>query len=144
MEKTSCPLNESCQHINLVYSCKASTLYYFALIEYAFKDTLSSTSQREIQQKFLILNGVKRKRRLIWILIGASHIRQNYSPAFKNCMLCLAEKYHIIFSTKNLLNKRNELATKCRLENRFYLANYKEIPPNCLFKTFLQKPLFFQ
>ena len=43
--------------------------------------------------------------------------------------LCLTKKYHIIFSTKNLLNKRNELVTKCRHENKFYLANYKNIPP---------------
>ena len=30
-----------------------------------------STSQRQIQQNFLISYGVKRKRRLMWILIGA-------------------------------------------------------------------------
>ena len=45
-----------------------------------------------------------------------------YSPASKKCMLCLTEKYHIISSTKNLLNK-------CRHENKFYLANYEDIPP---------------
>ena len=44
-------------------------------------------------------------------------------------MLCLKEKYHIIFSKKNLLNKRNELVTKCRHKNKFYLANYEGIPP---------------
>ena len=27
------------------------------------------------------------------------------------------------------LCKRNELVTKCRHENKFYLANYKDIPP---------------
>ena len=52
-----------------------------------------------------------------------------YSPASKKCMLRLTEKYHTIFSTKNLLNKRNELVTKCRYQNIFYLANYKGIPP---------------
>ena len=52
-----------------------------------------------------------------------------YSPALKKCMLRLTEKYQIIFSTKNLLNKRNELVTKCRHENKFYFANYKDIPP---------------
>ena len=39
-------------------------------------------------------------------------------------MLYLIEKYHIILSTKNLLNKRNELVTKCRHENKFYLGNF--------------------
>ena len=48
----------------------------------------------------------------MWIFIGAFWIKQK--PASKNCMFCLTEKYHIIFSTKNLLNKPNELITKCR------------------------------
>ena len=54
---------------------------------------------------------------------------KSYSPASGKCMLCLKEKYYIIFSIKNPLNKRNELVTKCRLENKFYLANYRDIPP---------------
>ena len=52
-----------------------------------------------------------------------------YIPTSKRCMLCLTEKYHIIFFTKNLLNKCNELLTcrhvKCRDENKFYLVIYK-------------------
>ena len=51
-----------------------------------------------------------------------------YRLASERCMLCLTEKYHIIFSTKNPLNKSNELVTKCRHENKFYLTNYKYIP----------------
>ena len=53
-----------------------------------------------------------------------------HSPASKKCMLCLTEKYHIIFSKKkNQLKKRNELVTKSRHENDFYLAIYKNTPP---------------
>ena len=44
-DKTSCLLNGSCQHKNLVYSCKVSTPdikqnypYYIGLTEHAFKD----------------------------------------------------------------------------------------------------------
>ena len=46
-------------------------------------------------------------------------------------VLYLMENKYIynIFSKKNLLNKGNELVTKCRHENEFYLANYKNIPP---------------
>ena len=47
-----------------------------------------------------------------------------YKPEVKRCLLCLTEKYHIIFSKLNLLNSRNELVTKSRHENNFYLANY--------------------
>ena len=46
-DKTSCPLNGSCQHKNLVYSCKVSTPdikqnhpHYIGLTEHTFKDRL--------------------------------------------------------------------------------------------------------
>ena len=46
-DKTSCPLNESCQHKNLVYSCKVSNPnikhnhpHYTGLTEHTFKDRL--------------------------------------------------------------------------------------------------------
>ena len=65
----------------------------------------------------------------MWILVGAFSIRQNLIIHLQKGMLCLIEKYHIIFSTNNLLNKRNELVTKCRYENKLYLPNYKDIPP---------------
>ena len=84
-DKTSCTLKGSCEHKNLVYSCKVSTPdlkqnhpHYIGLTEHTFKDSivtniaiLLSTSQKETQQKFLISYGVQRKRRLMWILIGA-------------------------------------------------------------------------
>ena len=53
----------------------------------------------------------------------------SYEPGSRKCMLCLTEKYHIVFSKPNLLNSRSELMTKCRHENKFYLSNYKDIPP---------------
>ena len=49
-----------------------------------------------------------------------------YNPESKRCRLCLTEKYHIIFSKLNLLNSRNELVTKCRHENKYYLANFND------------------
>ena len=84
-DKTSCPLKGTCQHKNLVHSCKVSTPdlkqnhpHCIGLTEHTFKDSivtniaiLLSTSQKETQQKFLISYGVQRKRRLMWILIGA-------------------------------------------------------------------------
>ena len=66
-----------------------------------------------------------------------------YPPASKECVLCLTEKYHIIFSTKNMLNKRNELVTKCKHENKLYLANYKDIPQQlCVQNTTLFRKRF--
>ena len=69
-------------------------------------------------------------------------IRQNLVFQHQeNAYKCLTEIYHVIFSTKNLLNECNELVTKCRHENKFYLANYKDIHHNYLSKTFFLKRL---
>ena len=49
-----------------------------------------------------------------------------YSNTSKRCSLCTAEKIAIItFPNKDkLLNKRTELVSKCRHENKFMLSNY--------------------
>ena len=42
------------------------------------------------------------------------------------CQLCLNEKLIILeHKENNLLNKRNELISKCRHKNKFKLANHK-------------------
>lgn len=51
---------------------------------------------------------------------------QAYRNGAKRCNLCLTEKLAIIDGEPNkLLNKRSELVSKCRHENKFYLSNYK-------------------
>ena len=42
----------------------------------------------------------------------------------------LTEKYHILASPINLINQRSELVSECSDENKFYLVNYKTIPPD--------------
>ena len=51
------------------------------------------------------------------------------SPGSRNCMLCLIEKYHFLFSRFNVLNKRKELVSKCRHLNKYHLSNYKNVIP---------------
>ena len=48
-----------------------------------------------------------------------------YNPISKTCNLCLAEKVAIcnFADKKHLMNKRNELVSKCRHENKYLLAN---------------------
>ena len=53
-----------------------------------------------------------------------------YQNGFKRCNLCLTEKYHILTSPVNLINKRSERVSKCPHESKFYLINYKAIPPD--------------
>ena len=52
-----------------------------------------------------------------------------YVPGSRHCDLCLSEKLIIInYNGKSqLLNKRNEIISKCRHQNKYLLSNYKPI-----------------
>ena len=60
------------------------------------------------------------------------HIAQSvtYTDGSKRCSLCLTEKCHILTTSVNLINKRFKLFSICRHDNKFYLINYKAIPPD--------------
>ena len=48
-----------------------------------------------------------------------------YNPVAKRCMLCLSEKLYIAeYEGGNLLNKRDELVSKCRHLNKYMLINH--------------------
>ena len=48
-----------------------------------------------------------------------------YSCLSKRCDLCLTEKLTILTADRStLLNKRSELVSKCRHQNKFYLSNF--------------------
>ena len=51
---------------------------------------------------------------------------KGYNNTSKQCSLCIAEKIAIITHTEKhkLLNKRTELISKCRHENKFMLNNF--------------------
>ena len=51
----------------------------------------------------------------------------SYSNITKSCMLCLHEKFEILTypNQDELLNKRSELASKCRHVSKYPLSNYK-------------------
>ena len=138
--KSSCPLNGDCLQSSLVYICKADTInitedhpHYIGLTENTFKDRFykhkNSFKYESKQNATELSNFVWENKRentetsLIWKVLDKA---KAYKPESEKCMLCLTEKYHIIFSKLNLLNSRNELVTKCRHENKFYLSNFKD------------------
>ena len=120
------------------FSCnlKKNHPHYIRLTEHTFKDRLykhNNSFKYEWKRNSTELSNFiwsKEKKKinvdLDWSFLDKA---KPYSPPSKKYMLCLTEKYHIIFSTNNLLNKRYELVTKCRYESKFYLGNYKDIPP---------------
>ena len=62
-----------------------------------------------------------------WLVIDHAKPYQNGS---KRCNLCLTEKYHILTSPVNLINKGSDLVLKCRHEKKLYLVNNKAMPPD--------------
>ena len=47
-----------------------------------------------------------------------------YNPISKTCKLCISEKLYILENEENLLNKRDELISKCRHQNKYTLNNH--------------------
>ena len=139
----SCPLDGNCLQSSLVYVCKAATPkitndypHYIGLTDNTFKGRLckyknlfryeSKKNATELSNFEWENKHTNTERSLEWKILDKV---KSYQPESRKCMLCLTEKYHILFSKLNLLNSRSELATKCRHENKFYLSYYKDIPP---------------
>ena len=135
---TPCPLQGKCMINSVVYrglvtNPQKSDTNYIGMTQGPFKD-------REREHRNSFTNTKKKTSSKI-----ASHIWKekdegtppsnvswsviDRAPAYRNgdrqCRLCLTEKYHIIFQPFQKINKRSEIISKCRHENKFYLCNYK-------------------
>ena len=64
-----------------------------------------------------------KKLAMHWLVIDHAKTYQNGS---KRCNFCLTEKYHILTSPVNFINKRSALVSKFRHENQFQLVNYMQ------------------
>ena len=137
--KEDCPLTGECRKASVIYKCTVSApalpkKVYIGLTEKEFKTRWSNHKQS--------LNNLKYKNSTslssyVWDLkekgstptLKWSIIRhaKSYTASARSCPLCLQEKFEILnYEPKSeLLNKRNELISKCRHMNKFMLANYK-------------------
>ena len=77
----------------------------------------------ELRKKGIPTDNLK----FMWSILDCATAHINGSD---RCNLCSTEKFHIITSQTTLLNKKSELILKCRHENKYYLSNYKDIPPD--------------
>ena len=144
-KKDECPLHGNCLDSNIVYCGEVikkneeNGRNYIGCTEKTWKDrqykhrnSFKDLSKRnasqlsnyiwELKDNGVCINDINFK----WSVI-------DHAPAYINgtgkCNLCLTEKYNIIMSPLELINKRSELISKCRHENKFYLMNFKEVPP---------------
>ena len=136
--KGNCPLDGNCLTKEVVYKATITntskpTTHYIGMTErpfkvrereheYSFKDVKKKMASKlaTYMWKEKDLGGERSEIR--WSII-------DHAPAYRNgsrqCRLCLTEKYNIIFQPFEKINKRNEIVSKCRHENKFLLSNFK-------------------
>ena len=128
IHKTPCDSEVSLLSINLL---SIITKNYIGLTEGTFKQRYTQhkstfthrklSNSTELSKYIWQLKDSNTSFTTKWSIIARARPYHNSS---KRCDLCLAEKLHIIKrSNNNLLNRRSELVSKCRHENKFYLKN---------------------
>ena len=140
INKEKCPLNNECQESCIVYQATITSSLrdekekiYFGVSETKFKlrfaNHKKSFSNRryekdtELAIEYWRLKDLNADPNITWKIKKKCSLRMAGS---KNCNLCLNEKLLILgFKENNILNKRNELVSKCRHENKHSLVNHK-------------------
>ena len=90
-----------------------TTSFHLEIKKYANKTALSKYVWK-----------LKEKNRNLEIQWSIKRQAKPYTSGTKTCNLCLSEKMAIFKVDKKLvLNKRSELISKCRQENKFYTSN---------------------
>ena len=139
-KKEDCTLEGTCRAENIIHKCIVSTSgypdkVYLGTAERDFKkryyNHISSFKNETQMNKTTLAKYVwEQKQRhnitptLKWYIVKSV---PSYSNITKSCMLCLHKKFEILTypNQDELLNKRSELVSKCRLINKYLLSNYK-------------------
>ena len=139
-DKENCPLKGNCQETSIIYNAKVTpkndtnkSNTYIGLTELAFKKRFSShmnsirhrkyENSTELSKHIWSLKDRNQEYDITWSITNHA---TPYSNETKRCNLCLTEKLCIMKANKSsLLNKRSELISKCRHENKYYLTNFK-------------------
>jgi len=138
--KDSCILDGKCLQTDIVYkaevSSEESTKIYYGLTAPGFKSRYNNhtesfrnknkSNSSELSKYIWQLKDSNKPYSIAWSI--AAHAA-SYRGGMKRCNLCLTEKLIIIQADpQTLLNKRTELISKCRHQNKYLLKNFKDIP----------------
>ena len=140
-DKNKCPLENKCLSTSLVYKACVSAdentevKNYIGLTEGTFRQRFNGhqlsfrnkkyANSTELSKHIWKLNNSSKDQNtnIKWSIITKAAPYNNDS---KCCNLCLTEKLFITKAEKsNTLNKKSELISKCRHENKYYIMNYK-------------------
>ena len=128
-DKTKCPLKGKCRYKNVVYLAELNIKedprfkrYYIGISMHPFKDrhyvhvgsfkNENSENHTSLSKKFWQLKKQRRTPMVSWSILTIASTPRNLRD---KCMLCLEERKHILMfkQPRFLLNKRNEMTTKC-------------------------------
>ena len=141
-QAASCPLGGKCLTSGIVYAAditrtdNGQTFRYTGLTENTFKQryyqhtsTFRYPKHRhstELANKVWELKESDTPYSIQWSIIERAN---PYSNVSKSCNLCVTEKLHISNNAGHhaSLNKRSELISKCRHQNKFTLCNLSSI-----------------
>ena len=137
--KDNCPLQGICLISNPVYKAEVSTTdntetkLYIGMTSNQFKrfnnQTKSFRDQKYSNETELsnYIWDLKRKGRepvINWSILKRARAYENGG---KPCNLCIEEKLCVMKAVKTrLLNKRSEIFTRCRHQNKFRISNLKQ------------------
>ena len=137
-DKPNCPLQGRCLSAGIIYKATVNTdddvKHYIGLCETSFKQRLylhrsgwnakdfKESCGAELSKHVWGLINQKIPHSINWEII--THAKP-YQCSGSRCYLCLNEKLYIAThkDRSSLLNKRNELVSKCRHKNKFSLTN---------------------
>ena len=136
-----CPLEGKCLTTNIIYKASISEVNktvkktYFGACATTFKERFRNHTKSfkhakyktdtELSKEFWRLKKKTKKDPIVqWEIVKRAPA---YNQATKRCTLCLQEKLKIaLYEGNDLLNKRNELVSQCRHQNKFALQIEKK------------------
>ena len=137
--KAGCPLPNKCLTTSVIYKAVVQndkdeeTKFYLGLTENSFKERFNNhkksfkhkryEKESELSKYIWELKEQNKCPSISWSIVK----KVNSKPINNFCKLCLMEKLFIIKSldNKDMLNKRSELISKCRHQNKKLLSYYK-------------------
>ena len=138
--KEKCPLHNMCLKTNIVYQATIKTnddmsseKTYIGISEGTFKTRFANhkksfnhekyREETELSKEYWQMKKSNRQPIITFEILKEC---SSHNPESKLCNLCTNEKLFILENTdKHLLNKRNELVSKCRHRNKFKLENVR-------------------
>ena len=134
-----CPVQGACEQTGVVYRASVTETTsgkietYTGLTGRAFIDRykehekdfekISNKTSTKLSSHVWELKERGLNYKISWTILDRA---PTYNPVTKKCILCLKEKYYIMYTKNNSsLNKRNEVFNTCRHRNQSLLSKLK-------------------